>query len=198
MDMNFRTKAFGGYDKADVLTFINSLMKEYNSRLSVYVDRIEKLKGENDQLKKQLSSEQAKATIAHLEAERELLNERTRELSDALDQTREKLSILADRIIELERDRLISEEPEKKIIPEKVEVSATDANAESPEPTEEPTDKAEPIKSEGVKAEPKEENASAEQEKAKPKAEPEKTAAEAVRTARSKDAIIAALEQVEL
>ncbi len=194
MDMNFRTKAFGGYDKADVLTFINSLMKEYNSRLSVYVDRIENLKSENDQLKKQLSSEQAKATIAHLEAERELLNERTRELSDALDQTREKLSILADRIIELERDRLISEEPEEKIIPEKAEVSVADANAESPEPT----NKAEPIKSESVKAEPKEEVASAKPKKAEPKAEPKKAAAEAVRTARSKDAIIAALEQVEL
>lgn len=198
MDMNFRTKAFGGYDKADVLTFINSLMKEYNSRLSVYVDRIEKLKSENDQLKKQLSSEQAKATIAHLEAERELLNERTRELSDALNQTREKLSILADRIIELERDRLISEEPEEKIIPENAEVSAADASAESPEPFDEPTDKAEPIKSESVKAEPKEEVASAEPKKAEPKAEPKKAAAEAVRTVRSKDAIIAALEQVEL
>lgn len=193
MDMNFRTKAFGGYDKADVLTFINSLMKEYNSRLSVYVDRIEKLKSENDQLKKQLSSEQAKATIAHLEAERELLNERTRELSDALDQTREKLSILADRIIELERDRLISEEPAEKIVFEKAEIPVkTDADIESPEPTEEPADEAE-----SVADEPKEEAASAEPKKAEPKAEPKK-AAEAVRTARSKDAIIAALEQVEL
>ena len=124
MEINFKTKRFGGYDKTEVLSYINDLIMSYNQKLTRYVDTINVLKAKNLELSAQLSSEQAKAKIAELEAERRQLTRRECELNQQLDETRMKLEVLADRIIELEgekADEVKFEEQSAPVVEVKVE-----------------------------------------------------------------------------
>ena len=132
MEIKFKARAFGGFDKTEVLKFISTLVRDYDEKLRVYVEKIAELKLENSELKSKLSSEQAKAKIAELEAERKTLSEREQELSAQLDTTRAKLAVLADRIIELERDRLIISGDEREVeeTAQILEVSVTEETEE--------------------------------------------------------------------
>ena len=118
MEINFKTKRFGGYDKTEVLSYISDLITGYNQKLTRYVDTIRVLKAKNLELTAQLSSEQAKAKIAELEAERRQLSQREYELNLELDETRMKLEVLADRIIELESEKAEEVQSEKEIADE--------------------------------------------------------------------------------
>ena len=141
MEIKFKARAFGGFDKTEVLSCISTLVRDYDEKLRVYVEKIAELKMENKELKSKLSSEQAKAKIAELEAERKSLFEREQELSAQLDATRAKLAVLADRIIELERDRLITTGDGEEI-EQVADILVTEETAE-PEKVDESTEKAE-------------------------------------------------------
>lgn len=143
MEIKFKARAFGGFDKTEVLSCISALVRDYDEKLRVYVEKIAELKMENKELKSKLSSEQAKAKIAELEAERKTLSEREQELSAQLDTTRAKLAVLADRIIELERDRLITTGDGEEI-EQVADILVTEETAE-PEKVDESTEKAEEV-----------------------------------------------------
>ena len=125
MEINFKSKRFGGYDKTEVLSYISNLITEYNEKLTRYVDTIKVLKAKNLELTAQLSSKQANEKIAQLEAERRQLTERECELNQQLEETRMKLEILADRIVELESEKTDGQvETEEKAEEKKVQAQS--------------------------------------------------------------------------
>lgn len=105
MDNQFRSAAFGGFNRQDVMDYLERTVKEHNQTLDELNAQLTAARGEADQLRTQLETAREEAQQARNELEQHIADQQTaQEQSDLLSKTQEEISNLRSRIAQLEPD----------------------------------------------------------------------------------------------
>ena len=105
MDNQFRSAAFGGFNRQDVMDYLERTVKEHNQTLDGLNTQLNAARTEADQLRTQLAAAQEQARQAQQELERAAADQSSvQEQSDLLAQTRDEVARLRGRIAQLEPD----------------------------------------------------------------------------------------------
>ncbi len=105
MDNRFRSAAFGGFNRQDVMDYLERSAKEHDQQMEGLRAQLEQAQQEAAQMHSQLSQAQEQAQQAKNELERNTAERQSaQEQSDLLAQTQEELTRLRGRIAQLEPD----------------------------------------------------------------------------------------------
>lgn len=105
MDNQFRSAAFGGFNRQDVMDYLERTVKEHNQTLDELNAQLTAARSEADQLRTQLETAREEAQQARSELEQRIADQQTaQEQSDLLSKTQEEISNLRSRIAQLEPD----------------------------------------------------------------------------------------------
>lgn len=105
MDNQFRSAAFGGFNRQDVMDYLERTVKEHNQTLDGLNTQLNEARSEADQLRTQLAAAQEEARQAKQELEQVNADRHSaQEQSDLLVQTQEELDRLRGRVNQLEPD----------------------------------------------------------------------------------------------
>ena len=105
MDNRFRSAAFGGFNRQDVMDYLERTVKEHNQTLDGLNTQLNEARGEADQLRTQLAAAQEEARQAKQELEQVTADRHSaQEQSDLLVQVQEELDRLRGRVNQLEPD----------------------------------------------------------------------------------------------
>lgn len=105
MDNQFRSAAFGGFNRQDVMDYLERSAKEHDQQLEALRTQLEQARQEAAQMRTQLTQAQEQAQQAKNELERNVAERQSaQEQSDLLARTQEELARLRERITQLEPD----------------------------------------------------------------------------------------------
>lgn len=105
MDNRFRSAAFGGFNRQDVMDYLERSAKEHDQQLETLRAQLEQAQQETAQMHSQLTRAQEQAQQAKNELERNTTDRQSaQEQSDLLARTQEELAQLRGRIAQLEPD----------------------------------------------------------------------------------------------
>lgn len=105
MDNQFRSAAFGGFNRQDVMDYLERAAKEHEQQMEELRAQLERAQQETAQLRDQLAQAQTQAQQARAELEQNNTDHRNaQEQSELLVQTQEELTRLRSQIARLEPD----------------------------------------------------------------------------------------------
>ncbi|MBR2935383.1 MAG: hypothetical protein IKB79_07370 [Oscillospiraceae bacterium] len=105
MDNRFRSAAFGGFNRQDVMDYLERAAKEHDQQMEELRARLDQAQQETAQLRDQLTQAQEQARQARAELEQNTADrQNAQEQSDLLVQTQEELTRLRGQIARLEPD----------------------------------------------------------------------------------------------
>lgn len=105
MDNQFRSAAFGGFNRQDVMNYLERSAKEHQQQMDELHSRLEQAQQETEQLRGQLAQAQEQVQQIRNELERSAADQQSaREQSDLLVQTQEELTLLRGQVARLEPD----------------------------------------------------------------------------------------------
>ena len=105
MDNQFRSAAFGGFNRQDVMDYLERAAKEHAQQMEELRSCLERAQQETEQLRAQLAQTQEQAQQAKNELERSQADQQSAQAqSDLLAQTQEELTRLRGQIARLEPD----------------------------------------------------------------------------------------------
>ena len=105
MDNQFRSAAFGGFNRQDVINYLERTAQEHTREMTDLRVQLEQVQQEAEQLRGQLAQAQEQEQQVRGELERNTADrESAREQSDLLAQTQEELTRLRGQIARLEPD----------------------------------------------------------------------------------------------
>lgn len=105
MDNRFRSAAFGGFNRQDVINYLERTAQEHTREMTDLRVQLEQVQQEAEQLRGQLAQAQEQEQQVRGELERNTADrESAREQSDLLAQTQEELTRLRGQIARLEPD----------------------------------------------------------------------------------------------
>lgn len=105
MDNQFRSAAFGGFNRQDVMDYLERTVKEHNQALDEMNTRLTAAQSEVDQLRTQLFAAQEEARQAKAELEQRAVDQTgAREQAEQLAQLQDEAARLRSRVARLEPD----------------------------------------------------------------------------------------------